>query len=507
MFNQAQVDCRTYQSTPTEFMKCFDVLTSMLKEGFSLFQWFGKWVIMRDAEIQYSPGPLIWYTEYDSNGNVLTGQLDNFSEAQVAKQQILHPVNANQDILSRFATKFLRTSYPYNIWPEIPDNNKFERGTVYQVGTLPNGDTYKKSTIDDWLYGITNPLNTATQPPNGMLPTTDPAYKYTTYNIYGIETFKEIVLERVGGVAGHRFLRSKKVPVRAGDRIRINLDFATSQAGTGTRQYLLVMLEPTAGGTPYRLDQIGAIPANGIGTLYWKQVIGLPFLAKYYDTGEDASKYTSFSLDPPEFPATGNLYVVFMSFDPPPGRIVRYRGFSLEYFPYVAGQVGVEGDYWNMSQNTDYRDSISEEIGLSDSPIKVAKGALLRTDGETLTQSWYRLNINENREYKELINMGRYNAAYRRTWEVSGSFGGTMFHPISDQTIRLPLGFHKQFRFPNSTKLDGYYFQLVPPLTIDYKAGVIDATFVDCMKVENGSSIDGNNFGDVHEFKYIFKNG
>ena len=193
--------------------------------------------------------------------------------------------------------------------------------------------------------------------------------------------------------------------------------------------------------------------------------------------------------------------------DPPVGRRSHYKSFSVEYFPYIAGGLStVDSDYWITEQTADYKDVVEDTVGISDSPIFVLKGAIYRSDGATLTtRSWHRLNIAENRDYKELLNLSRYGAAYRRTWEINGSFGGTMFHPASDQTIRLPLGFHKQFFFPNVSKLNGYYFQLVPPLTIDYKEGVIDANFVDCLKVDsNDESVDLVE-GDSHQFKYVFK--
>lgn len=508
MFNKAKLDYRTFLVDPIDFIKCFATLETILKEGFSLFQWFGKWVIMRIGELQYSNGPLIWYTEYDSDGTVLSAQLEEFKAAQVAKQQILHPVNANQIILSRLAIKSAKTRYNYNIWPEIPLNNKFERGTEFETGPLPDGRSYKKFTIDDWIYGVTLPGSPSTFPPN-VQATTDLAYRYTEYNIYGVEQTREVRLERTGGVAGHRLLMCDPIPVNYLDRVNVSVDFKTSQAGTGTRQYLMIMLLPYAGGNGYRLNNQGAgAPSDGVGTLVWEATGSLKFLAKFYDSGEDAANYYNFNLDLPPFPEAGLLYVIFINFDPPTGRTTFYKNFSIQYYPQLAGET-VVADYWLTEQDINYRDISEKEIEISDSPLKVLKGALLQSDGVTLTErSWHRLDIAENRDYKELINIARYNAAYRRTWQISGSFGGTMFHPSNDQTIRQPLGFHKQFFFPNSDRINGYFFQLVPPLTIDYVDGSIDATFVDCMKLdENNESIDGSQLGDTHEFKYIFKNG
>lgn len=507
MFNKAKLDYRTFQSSATEFFDIYTCLFKVLTGGFTLFQWGGKWVIMRVGELQQSIGPLIWYTEYDMNGTVIDARLEDFTAAQVAKQQILHPVSANQEILSRLAYKYAKTSYEYTPWDEIPKNNKFERGNLFQTNALPGGTLIEKlSTINDWLYGIMKVTDLSTQPPFGLIPTTDLAYRRSVYDLFGTEQSREVVLSRSGDIAGHRFLRCEGVPVHAGDRIKISVDFKTNQGGSGGRNYMVVMLEP-AGALGYRLEQSGGTPTDGEGNLYWKRQTGLRFLGKFYDNGQDPTEYSTFTLEPPSFPMDGMLYVCFMLNDPPVGAKNYFKNFSIEYFPYVAGGLSVvKSDYWKTEQNLNYSDNAEDEVGISDSPIHVLKGALLRSDGLTLTnRTWHRLNVVENRDYKELLNLSRYNAAYRRTWEITGSFGGTMFHPASDETIRLPLGFHKQFFFPNSSKLNGYYFQLVPPLTINYVDGTIDATFVDCMKVDaNDHSIDDVQ-GDTHIFKYVFK--
>lgn len=502
--NLAKMDFRTFQNDDNSSMDCYTALSRLLKEGFNVCQWFGRWVIVRIGELQESTGPKIWYSEYDYTGAIIDAQLEGFEAGKVAKDQVLHPRNADADISTMFALKFAKHNYLYTAWPELPRNNKFERGTAFEEGELvpSSAGTYKKFSIDDWLYGITNPSIGSTQPPNGMLPTTDLAYRYSEYNIFGVEQSREIRLERNGDGPGHRFLRSEGMPVKAGGRITINIDFKTSAAGTGTRQYLMVMLERPSG-IPYRLAQLGGIPNDGIGTLIWANTTSLQFVAKNYQTGEDAATWNSFSINLPALPVDGTLYVLPMMFDPPVGRIVYYRNFSLEYTPMIAnGYVQVKGDYWNTVQNPDYKDSVTEEVYISDSSEKIFKGALLQNDGQTLTgRTWHRLNVNENREFKELVNLARYNASYRRCKRISGTFGGTTCRPINAQTEVEPLSFHRHYTFPDDTALNGKYFVLVPPLTIDYSGGYIKAVFAEAL---DENTDDGDETGNTHEFKFIF---
>lgn len=505
-FNQTGLHARTFLKNATEFYDCYTALERILAEYFCVYQWNGKWVILRIGELQENVGAKIWHTEYNAAGTIVGADQNLYDPGAVGRDRLIHPVEVSQFIGSNYAIKSSRYTYNYSTWPEIPTNNKFERGTLFDSGNIDPTTTYKNFTIDDWLYGITNPSQTSTQPPNGMLPTTDLAYRKSTYNLYGVETLREIVLERNGGVAGHRFLRPEGIPVNQFDRIDISVDFKTSQGGTGTRQYLFVMLEqlPGASGAGYRLDNGGSAPADGIGTLVWKQQVAMAFLAKSYQSGEDASEYYSFFLQPPPLPINGTLYIIFMSFDPPVGRIVTYKNFSFNYYPSVAGSnAQVKGDYSETLQNDRYKDTIDEEVFISDSSKKVLQGALYRENLTDLTTpTWHRYSVFESKHFKEIGELARFNNNYRRMWKIDGQFDGLKFTPANNATAIEPLSFHRQFTFPDSSKVAGHYFVLVPPLTLNYSEGRADMNFIEVLQDGAG---DGNNTGDTHiPIQYIF---
>jgi hypothetical protein len=305
-------------------------------------------------------------------------------------------------------------------------------------------------------------------------------------------------------VAGHRFLRCDPIPVNQYDRIAITVDFKTSQAGTGTRQYLMVMLVPATGNS-YTLDNGGSAPPDGIGVLTWENSGTLKLLAKFYQSGEDASNYYSFFLEPPPLPVSGTLYILFMSFDPPVGRKVYYRNFNLDYYPSVAGSTQkVRGDYAETSQSDRFKDTIDEEVYISDAERKVLQGVLYRENLTDLTTpTWHRYGIAETRHFKELGELARFNNNYRRMWKIDGQFDGLKFTPGNNATIIEPLSFHRQFTFPDSSKLNGHYFVLVPPLTLNYSEGRADMNFIEVL--QDGSA-DGNDFGDNHiPLQYIFE--
>lgn len=506
-FNQTALHARTFLKNATEFYDCYTCLERIMAEYFTIYQHNGMWVIVRIGELQESVGAKMWYTDYGPTGTLLDAQQFLYEPAAVGRDRLRHPVDVSQFIGSNFAIKSSRYTYDYNTWPELPTNNKFDRGTLFDTDDFagPPPYTEKKYTIDDWLYGVTLPGSPSTFPPDGMQATTDLAYRLSTYNIYGVETEREVVLERNGGVAGHRFLRCDAVPVNQYGRIAITVDFRTTAGGTGTRQYLMVMLQPTAGGTPYRLDNGGSAPADGIGVLSWVNSGSLIFLAKSYQSGEDASNYYSFFLEPPPLPVAGTLYILFVNFDPPVDRKVYYRNFNLEYYPSIAGSnQKVKGDYAETSQTDRYKDAIDEEVFISDSETKILQGTLYRENlTDITTPTWHRYGVSESRHFKELGELARFNANYRRMWKIDGQFDGLKFTPANNQTIIEPLSFHRQFTFPDSSKMNGRYFVLVPPLTLNYSEGRADMNFIEVL--QDGAT-DGNDLGDNHiPLQYIFE--
>lgn len=504
-FNQTGLHARTFLKNASEFYDCYTCLERMLSEYFCIYQHNGMWVIVRIGELQESIGAKMWYTDYNAAGSIVSAQQFLYDPSVVGRDRLIHPVEVSQFISSNYAVKFSRYTFNYNTWPEIPTNNKFDRGTLFDTDDFPGPPPYteKKYTIDDWFYGITIPTSPSIWPPN-MLPTTDLAYRLSTFNIYNVETLREVVLERNGGIAGHRFLRSDPIPVNQYDRITITLDYKTTQAGTGTRQYLFVTIVPTAGGNNYTLDNGGAAPADGIGVLSWWNT-GLKLLAKFYDSGEDASNYYSFFLEPPPIPVAGTLYICFINYDPPVGRKVYYRNFNLDYYPSVAGSTQkVKGEFTETSQSDRFKDSIDEEVYISDAERKVLQGVLYRENLTDLTTpTWRRFSISETRHFKELGELARFNNNYRRMWKIDGQFDGLKFTPGNNATIIEPLSFHRQFTFPDSSKLNGHYFVLVPPLTLNYSEGRADMNFIEVL--QDGSA-DGNDFGDNHiPLQYIFE--
>lgn len=520
-FNQAKADYRTFQKTAVTFVDCYSALELILGEHFSIYQWNGKWVIIRIAEMQYSIGPKLYHTEYDYTGAILSGSQYEFGACQVGKDAVMHPVSRTQFISSRFAIKSAKHTYNYDVWPEIPKNNKFERGSlilpifgnVYAKDENGNDTadqigTYQGYDIDDWTKGdftSGSPTAIANLPALGA---STGSYARLSYVNAGNEFDRLVAITHPGGVNKAIWLQSEGFKVKQGDRVDFSTEFALSynSAFPGGDPIIIGIA------SVYIIDGNGDKWAwryrptlNNIQNLWLKISGTVHTISARFETTDATKNFTTVNAESPTIPVDGTMYIALINSNQDtlatPPYIVYFKKFNFGYKPFIAGgYLPVAGDYWFTSQNEDIDDVVDEVVYLSDSEREVFKGALLRDDGE-LTTTWNRLNVTESRQYKELLNLGRYNHAYRRMWKIYGDFGGTRFNAVDNPVINEPLSFHKHFFFKDAPELGGVYFMLVPPLTVNYTQGETNATFVECLN--SGLTLEGANI--AAQFAQQFK--
>lgn len=508
MFQQAKLNYRTFMKDATTFDSCYDTLKKLLF-GFTLEYWNGMWVIASVAEKQYLPVDR-FYVDYNSAGAVVNGFQDTNEYGQIGKNVDIYPINKNQFISSKHAAKSATTRFTYEIWDEIPRNNKFERGTEFDSGDAEDVDdidgdgdtseiigTFKKYTIDNWELGTVD-LNDGPDFP--LTAPTGDAYRRSVYNDFNVEIDRAIVIETPS--SGIHWLRSEGIPVTRGSKIKVGLQKKFTNDFTGGSdtftQAARVYLVPTGSTTDYYAlynDQ-GGIATN---TGRWKLESGTPpdALIISYIEDQDSRKYASMSVESLAMPVTGTLYFAFnCSALGSPGDEQWYKDFTLEYLPFTAGgYIQVKGDYVKRTQTASYPDVIDEEVFISDSVHRVVKGALLFADQLT-DPAWYRFGeigdaniLGETRHYKELINIARLNHAYRRMYALDGDFNGLNWAPANDQTNKMPIGFFWMYREVDMTSIRDFVF--VPPLTMDVKKAWIKANLVEVWHDFNDGIQDG----------------
>lgn len=518
MFQQTDLNYRTFQKDATTFVNCYETLKIILDKFCTLEYWNGMWLISCIAEKQYTPDAR-YYVDYNSDGTVDEGFIETDNYGQIGKQMDIYPINETQLIYSRFAVKSVRTGYDYTPWPELPKNNKFERGTQYDSGdqadtydTDDDGDTseiigtYYLYDIPDWTTGSYSfsALEYAALPAFATA-NPDDVYRKTVKNQYGVELYREIYIEH-DGTAGERWLQSEGIPVRIGDKFSMSFDWRFENAISALDPAVASIYIISNSGVKYALRQDVAASND---TPNWEEMTS-PIIEHLYSEKMSAeiTEFSSFTLSLDKFPPVpveGTMYLVFVhaEFASPANKMI-IRSFDFKYYPFIAnGYQEVKGDYCFRNQSANFPDVIEEEVRISDSPTKIIKGALLFNDQLT-DPAWYRHGpvsdpnvLDETRHFKELLNIGRFNNSYRRMYALEGDFNGLNWSPQNDSGNKRPIGFYTKYREVDMSSVRD--FVLVPPLQMDIGKGQIKANLVEVYN----SSADGTQTGTA-EFKYIF---
>src|SRR5215207_7693931 len=241
MVSQTYLDYRTFQKDAVTFLNCYEALELICKRTFKVFYQNGEWFIVRLGLYQFSASAN-YYTLYAYDLSTAVGHEETGTYASVGKNEIIYAINEDQIKTVKFAYKTVKTTFNYNIWPELPKNNKFERGTLILPYSGPN---YQSYTIDDWVFGgFTGGADTSALP--NLNANTKLAYRLSTDNAYGIEIDRNVILEQTTTDL-NSVLRSDGIPVIAGDKISVSFDRRLSYSGTGNSQVAMMWVQADNG--------------------------------------------------------------------------------------------------------------------------------------------------------------------------------------------------------------------------------------------------------------------
>lgn len=506
-FNQTGLHKRTFLNDKVDFYDCYESLRRITQKGFIVYQWAGMWVVLNVGEMQANPGPMLWYTDYDSAGTVTgSGQLGE-NPCPIGIDKIIHPRDRTHRIGSLLSIRSAKHNFNYIPPPELINNQDLSQLGAF-IAPL-SGTTHRAWQLVGWSQRQ-GELRAGT-PYAG----TKNAYIKTDIDVFGNETFRYYRIEADNALTNtlQNYIKNDNADfwVVTNDRFDISLTYRVSTTILSAQDIMIVALlidgQPGTAATDwYTLGENGEWLNNDTT------------VAIDHDIGASTNKWISIDIEADPFPADGVLFICLgtgnagstpTTFDFKAPNI-SYRPFfsdplrtfllpnitpGVNFFPVVITNptdTAPKGDYWFTEQDVPLQDKIDEEVYLSDTSRKSIKGALFRgTTSVLTTTTWHRDNVTEERHFKELINMARFNHAYRRMWKCRGFFSGLKWQPSDDTTIFEPLGFHRHFFFPDKSALTGKYFMLVPPLTINHDSGTFDGTFVECLDTSLVEGITG----------------
>lgn len=517
--SQSFLEYRTFQENATTFYNNYECLERICKEEFRVFQYNGEWIVQRISLLQYQPSGAVRYgTLYNYLGGEPAGFSTTDNYATVGKTCMIYPINEDQIKYVKKAAGISKTIFNYDIWPEIPKNNKFERGQY--VGTtlaLDDSDidgdndftesigTCDNYTVADWEYGE---FALTDYPDFTMNPAavSRPLIRKVT-NDYGLEIVREVAIPAStanisGTVSG---IRSEAIPVVQGDRLKFGVDKRYAEdlslGDSGFSGAAIIYLTPSDGGPTWYL--INSYTDPNIDGIWTKNFLAFTFAAvitvRFGDT--DTRRYTSVTLESQPMPVSGDVRVILYNPSSGDGNTMAfYRGFDFEYRPMVAGGFqNVKGDYFQTTNANAFPDKTEEEVNLADNLHKVFKGCLLNSQGVPFTQDFKRYGVDESKRYHQLTNTKKFNHEQRRYWFIEGSFTGITCAPENNQENIVPVGLHYQYKFVDLP--ESRIFMLGAPLEMDLVSGNCTMRFYEVTSDQNE---DDGNVAGTQDFKYIF---
>lgn len=498
LFNQSELNARTFLKNVNTYESCYDAIKILLAGWCNIQQYEGRWQVMTLADRQYRPGDL-YFVDYSYTGDFPSGYIDSEEVAYVGKRELIYPINESQTISSKYANKQVKSIFNY----EIP-NNLVNNQNLQELGSFlspANG------------YALVGWTHYKGQPQTGLSTTQTPsavtAFIKVEYDNFNTQTDRYYVVPKDSSAPKtqlENYIRNDNIDffVEKGDLVSLSVTYRTKYDIPGNVfLYLgsfILLKDGTTGSSPgnwYSID------ANSVSFNWVNNPNGT--FARYSGV-DDTTVWKTSSFDDFVVPADGVMYLLLGSGNLNIGNEVHFKDIKIELKKYFRGsKFNIRGDYHLNQQVAEYPDNFEQTFKISDSPVRINKGSLFWTNSsgtkKVLEPNFYRFpTVTETKNFKQLANYGKFNQSYRRFYKIEGDFTSLMYSNADDPNLRRPLGFHKRYRFADmSPKRD---FVLEPSLEMDIVTGNVKATFVEVYKEGNNS--DGQSTGNVDKFDYIF---
>ena len=197
-------------------------------------------------------------------------------------------------------------------------------------------------------------------------------------------------------------------------------------------------------------------------------------------------------------PVSGDVEILFLYLRDqlPASTEYWFKNISITVIPFINGSFKpLKGDFNFSSSNQDIKQTLTEDVEISDSPKRYFKGAILQTDGKTLMPTtWIRDGIGGTaRRFTQLMEQIMYNALYRQFQTIEGTFRGLTYVTIAYDV--LEAGYLNSYYFTNHPVPTKKF--MLTSFEKDYGTGKGRHVFVEILN-------DVNDTGQIEPDNYIF---
>lgn len=497
-----------------------------------LFQEDGRWNLVSLYEYLNHDG--FSYKEYAFGDpvdgivpfTVIDAGMSRDYRVPVGKNEIVHPFNEDQVLYLKLATKWIKLTFNYDQSQNKVCNQDFSEGD--------RNDTYDE-TINSAIIDptIQPPVDLQTlgydaycwehlNGPSGVSPypsspATSNAFIRAVIDRFGYETDRFLVLNNVTDIT---YMRSNKFLVDISDIINLSLMFRTrvdihySSESTFPIAYLNLYGDD---GTFWTLSSVYILSSPQHRETMWLQTdenfnhTGGPNPAVISsDIVSDTTQWTSISTDVqgttqplPKVPVSGQVELLIAAWGlGQPLTEYWYKNVEITILPYLQGAYRqLKGDYNFSGSNNDIKQTLSEDVEISDSPKRYFKGALLKPDGLSLTTTtWRRFGRDENLRFTQLMERVMFNHLYRIIQKLEGTWRGLVYRPEDDISVIRPNGYLCRYLFTDHDVPTKEF--MLTSFEKNYGTGQWRGVFLETLADQNA---DGFINPDNYKFNYIFQ--
>lgn len=528
-FNSAATD-PTIDINATAADDCYTALEKIVRcLRCRLFQEDGVWNLVSLYEYLNFKG--FAYTEY-ALGSVVAGivtiaPVSNGTNLDyslpIGKSELIHPVQEDQVLFLKLATKWIKLTYNYDQSQNKLCNQSLTEGTrnvaydqiissaILDASISPVVNLQTQG-YDIYCWTHLNGTISNTIVPNPF-PSSAPdmrAYIRAVIDLLGYEKERYVVIENSSLPT---YIVAKSFLIDTSDALKITVDARTKNSHTGSGYLFGWALLYGDDGSHWALN---CIEGPGVSNPEANKAVWQAVDANFRNTdnrtpsmgylgfsGDNANTWatvTCGSYKPAIAPISGKIIMYLVNYSDFNDEIW-YKNLSVEMTPFLQGSyTALKGDYNYSSSNSNIKKTESDDVEISDSPKRYFKGALLKQNSDLLPPTWHRGGVTESFRFTQLMERVMFAHLCRIVQKVEGTFRGLVYVPVQDPSVIRPNGFLNSYSFSDGD-VPTKRFMLTSFEKV-YGTGQWRAVFVETLADQNDT---GFPLPDAYKFSYIFQ--
>jgi hypothetical protein len=488
--DQCLIDARTFEQSPGVFDNGYTVLEKINRAwSQTLFQWNSLWVILRIPEL-FRTGNLVGFnTNRPTVGN--RASVNKRYDIEVGVQEDVKPIVPEMLKTVIKPKKETTIQFDWEQYDQVICNESFRYGDFIETTGTPPNETDKYS-IDSW---------TVQQGPIGTpVSSTKIFQRHVVYAENRLDD-EYAILQKDASV--NTWARSCNVYVSKDSDMTFSVQYSLKNAMGFTKLDAIGLIQLYASdGTYYTMDDDGIFYQSNAS---WTTNVKLLQVTYASGEGEDWGDYEVSG----NIPKDGYLNFLLLKDTTNSFEYVYFRGLSLEIEPKVQKfrRLKIKGDYDRYTIDREVVNNETETIFLDDAQLQIHRGAILETDGITLTNDeWYRrtdfngdVTTDERLTFKRQHALSKWymNRGYKTKLDVN--LFGLKWKDQSDVTF--PIGIINTIKFVDDapTKI----FAITNLKEIDFMSCTWSATLIEIVDTTIADNEPGAT--DVHTFDYYYE--